>query len=254
MIVHAHFKQKNGDDPTIDWLMARVGVVTASEFDNLITPKGKIKTGEGPKTYLHRKLAETWQGAPLDAFQSFAMGQGSLLESEALPYLQTRYDLDVQTVGLVTTDDGRAGCSPDGLIFNADFKKDGPTQLKECPIWSGVEIKAPELPTQIKYLLAGCCPDDYYAQVQGCMMVTGCSSWHFLSYRRRMPAFHLIVHRDEEFITNLTEALAEFYVNFDAALAHLTEINGGPPDNKHRGNVPFPKREQTSAEMVDYKV
>jgi hypothetical protein len=45
-----------------DWLQVRAGIPTCSEFDALISPLGKIRTGEGPQTYLARKLAEKWIG------------------------------------------------------------------------------------------------------------------------------------------------------------------------------------------------
>ena len=47
---------------SIEWMQARAGIPTASEFDNLVTPKWEVRTGQMPKTYLARKLAEWWQG------------------------------------------------------------------------------------------------------------------------------------------------------------------------------------------------
>ena len=36
---------------SVEWHAARMGVVTASEADCLVTPKWKVKEGAGPGTY-----------------------------------------------------------------------------------------------------------------------------------------------------------------------------------------------------------
>jgi hypothetical protein len=241
MKISAHFQQKNGGDPTVEWMLARVGIVTASEMDNLITPEGKMRTGDTPKTYMYKKIAERWIGGGLASFNSFSMEQGQILEEKALPYAAVKYDLDIQQVGFITTNDGMVGCSPDGLIgFDANWLKDSPTPYNTMRGGeSGIEIKCPELHTHIKYLLAGELPKDYVAQVQGSMYVTGCPTWHFLSYRRNMPPLHLVIERDEKFQANLKTALDSFMKQYFAELARLITINGGEPDNKTRGIVPF---------------
>jgi Na+/alanine symporter len=55
---------------SVEWMQARSGIPTASEFDALVTPKWKVKTGDGPKTYLAKKLAEWWLGGPLASFNT----------------------------------------------------------------------------------------------------------------------------------------------------------------------------------------
>jgi hypothetical protein len=251
MIVHAHFKQKNGDDPTFEWLQARVGVVTASEVGNLVTDAGEIRKGEMPKSYLYRKLAETWQGAPLDSFQGFAMGQGALLESEALPQAELLYDVSARQVGFITTDDGRFGCSPDGIDFcDAIFNDDKPTRLNPYDSFTGLEIKCPELPTHIKYLVQGVLPPEYAPQVQMSMLVTGCPDWHFMAYRRKLPTFHLIVHRDEKFQKAISDALEAFWTTFQAGLAKLTDLNGGVRPKPLERPTPIPLRESENPDLI----
>ncbi len=198
-----------------EWIEARCAIPTASEFHNLITPKGKIRDGEMPKSYLARKLAEKW-GGPLPGFGSWAMDNGNILEGEALPYVEFEYNWQVQRVGFITTDDGRVGCSPDGLI--GDF--------------GGIEVKCPEAPTHVRYLMARGIPDDYAAQVQGSMFVTGRKQWTFLSYRRHYPP--LIVHAvpDEEFQESLASALMLFCNDLQQSWDYLVELNGGPPPRR----------------------
>lgn len=199
---------------SVDWLIARAGVVTASEVDALVSPTGKIRTGDGVKTYLHRKLTERWTGGPLPVLQGiFDVQQGEILEQRARPAFTIHTGIEVETVGFITSDDGRIGCSPDALIGNQ----------------SGCEIKCPTMPVQIGYLLGGQLPSDYIAQVQFSMYVTGCKTWHFFSYNRRLPPFHLLIERDEKYQDALHDALGEFLEALDDGMARLTKINGGPP-------------------------
>jgi hypothetical protein len=198
---------------TQEWFQARAGIPTASELDNLVSPTWEIRKGETPKTYLARKLAERWLGYPLQSFGgSGATEQGSIKEEEAIPALEFEYDWKIQRVGFVTTDDGRVGCSPDGLLLDG-----------------GIEVKCPEAHTHVKYLLASDLPKDYATQVQGSMFVTGAEWWKFLSYCRSMPKLLLTIERDPKAQAVLAEALAEFNANLDAKYARLCEINGGPP-------------------------
>lgn len=207
MIINPHPQQ------SVEWMVARAGLPTASEFDNLVTPKFKVKTGQGVETYLHKKLAEAWIGGPIASLNVFDVEQGRILEEEALPWYELAYDTTIKRVGLVTTDDGRAGCSPDGMF------EDG----------TGIEIKCPAIHTHVGYLLDGTLPEDYGPQVHGSMFVTGAKRWTFLSYRRKLPALVLTIERDEKIQEAIAESVAGFLKRFDEAMAQLIEINGGPP-------------------------
>lgn len=198
---------------SLEWLALRSGIPTASEADALITPLWKIKTGDGPRTYVIEKATEWWQGGPLPSFQSFAMEQGSILESEAIPWLELAYDVSVRRVGFITTDDSLCGCSPDGLLSDDE----------------GCEIKAPQAPAHVRYLLDGKLPKDYEVQVHFSLFVTGAKRWRFVSYRRGFPNLVLTIERDEEKIEVIQEALENFHRDFNIAKERLTEINGGPP-------------------------
>lgn len=189
-----------------EWLQARVGKVTASEADQLLTPAFEMRTGEMPKTYLARKLAEHVLGRPLEGFSSFVTEQGEMLEHEARAWFQFEYaQHKVRQVGFVEHDDGRSGCSPDALLDD-----DG-----------GLEIKAPQPTNHVRYLLDGTLPKDYAVQVHFSMFVTGRPWWMFVSYRRKFRPFVLRVERDEMIIGAVRHTLESFYDKFDAALAKL---------------------------------
>lgn len=195
-----------------EWLQARLGIATASEMHNLVTPLGKIKTGGAVDTYLYTKLAEKWVGRPLVTFSGGFMEQGSIREEEAIPWLEFSHDMTIHRVGFITSDDVLIGCSPDGLIEERE---------------QGVEIKCPAPNTHIKYLLDGELPEEYRMQVQGSMLVTGFKTWRFLSYTRGFPPLLLTVQRDEKAIQALSEALTAFNSRLADGWARLVELNGG---------------------------
>jgi len=187
---------------SLEWLQLRLAKVTASEADQLVTPLWKVKTGAAPQTLLYRKLAEKATGSPCeDAFESFAMAEGKLLEPEAIAYLELMEGVKVDRVGFVETDDGRAGCSPDGLIGDNN----------------GLELKCPRPQKHIEYLMAGVLPSEYAAQVHWSMMVCERPRWTFLSYARGFPPLIVKVPRDPAAQASMAVALATFNAAFDAA-------------------------------------
>lgn len=195
-----------------DWRLLRIGRVTASALDAIVTPQFVIRKGETPYTYLCRKLAEQFKGRPLDDedFSTYDTEQGQMLEDEARKLYCFGYKPKGERLidaGFVEHDDGRFGCSPDALI--------GET--------SGLEIKCPKFKTHVKYLLNGTLPDEYAAQVHGSLYATGRPSWVFMSYARGFPPFVLKVERDEKICATIRDALAAFYKRFDEAMTKLRE-------------------------------
>lgn len=199
------------------WLEARAGLVTASEADALVSPTYKVRDSEGVEAYVCRKLAEKWCG-PLPQPKVWQMEQGNILQDEAIPWYAFEFGVKVETPGLFTTDDGRAGCSPDGVVTLEHFKR-------------GLEIKCPSSPIHVAYLLAGKVPPDYRVQVQFSLWVTGFQSWEFVSYRRQFPPLILTVEPDGKAQEAIEKALEQFYEKFDASWATLVKLNDGkePP-------------------------
>ena len=110
---------------------ASSGIPTAqSEFHCIVgnttgelsRPKGKKDgLGEVAKKYAYRLVAETLLGRPLEKAPGtpWAMERGKRLEPLAVEQYSFTHDVEVRRVGFVTTDDGRIGCSPDGLIIGS---------------------------------------------------------------------------------------------------------------------------------------
>ncbi len=199
-----------------EWLQARLGIVTASECDALVSPTFKIRTGQGHETYLHKKVCERLLGFSSNNGSSFAMDNGSILEHEAIPWFSFEYNLDVQRVGLCLTDDGKAGASPDGLIG-----EDG-----------GIEIKCPSPEVHLGYMIANKVPEIYLTQLHMSLWVTGRKFWYFVSYSRQFQPMVLRVERDEEACDIIDLAVTKFNERMDAVCTQLTQkqalrINSG---------------------------
>jgi len=191
-----------------EWKKARLGIPTASTLSQLVTPEGKLRTGQGPETFLYRKLCERLLGYSNDDANSYDMEQGAVLEREARGWYAFERDADVSEVGFCLTDDGRVGASPDGLVGT-----DG-----------GLEIKcfAPE--NSLRTLLSGEVPKDYVIQVQASLWVTGRAWWDFLSYSRQWPALIVRVEPDPKMQRSIRLALELFYKKYDALLARITAM------------------------------
>lgn len=190
---------------TEPWYAARRGLVTASEIDKLITPKWKVRTGDGPEKYLFQKLAEKSVGWTPDSFQSRAMDAGNIAEKVALPWFNFTYNSNARAVGFCLGDDLKTGCSPDGLIGEH----------------SGLELKHPIHPTHLQYLSDGVVPDDYVGQVQFSMYVTGRKEWEFVSWSKVFDALRIQVKIDPVAQAAIAEALDGFFKKFDPLLAKL---------------------------------
>ncbi len=196
---------------TLEWTKLHFGIPTASGLDNLLTPEFELRKGEMPKTYVYKKVTETLQGRPLIdlSASSFMLEQGMIIEEEARPWYALEYDKKIKQVGFITTDDGRFGCSPDGLILN-----------DEC----GLEIKSPAAHTHVKYLVNGALPKEYVAQVYGSMFVTGFKKWVFVSYRRGFPALVLEILSDRAAMDQIAKAVDSFHSEFDRAMQRIQNI------------------------------
>ncbi len=196
---------------TLEWIRLHFGIPTAACLDQLLTPEFELRKGEMPKTLIYKKVAEVIQNRPMIDLDksSFMMEQGMILEEEARPWFELEYDKKIRQVGFITTDDGRAGCSPEGMI-----------EGEEC----GIEIKCPAAHTHVKYLVNGALPKEYAAQVLGSMFVTGFKKWMFVSYRRGFPALVLEIQRDEKAMSAIANAVDSFHLDFDYAMKRISNI------------------------------
>lgn len=190
-----------------EWLQARIGVVTASCMDQIITPKTR-KPSSSQDKYLRTLLAEWLLGQPIDTFQSEWMVRGSEMEDEAVARYEFEHDAETSRVGLCLRDDGKVGASPDRLIGT-----DGV-----------LEIKVPSIETHVGYMLNNdALRDAYFVQVQGELLVTGRAWGDLVSYHPILPSVRVRIEPDADFVDTLSPILAEFVTRLDEAKERLAE-------------------------------
>lgn len=185
------FKVNNCTQGSDEWHRLRWERITASDFDKIITPSGKLSTQwEG---VVDTKIALQLINGHEEGFEpveTMAMTRGHSLEQEALEFFNYTYGYKFEKVGFIDSGEGY-GCSPDGIDFGDNV---------------GIELKCPLAKNHVSYLRRGF-PVKYKAQVQGAMLVTGFSSWVFGSYHPEMPGLCVVVERDEPYILELKKNL-----------------------------------------------
>lgn len=196
MIVHNDIVQGS-----TQWLALRSGIPTASNFDRILTPKGKPSTSA--ETYLHELLAERILGRPILKAVTTWMSRGSQTEAEAVAYYESLRDLDTTKIGFVTNDTGTIGASPDRLVGEDGI----------------LEIKVPKESTHTRYLLSGAVGDEYWPQIQGQLWITERAWVDIMSYCPEMPEAVVRVARDGAYIDRLAAAVGAFSAELERLAA-----------------------------------
>lgn len=175
-----------------EWIQARLGIPTASEFSKIVTTKG-LKSAQS-NDYMNKLLAEWLLNAPVSSYTNDWMERGHEVEDEARQFYSFTQDTEVKQVGIVYKDERKLiASSPDGL-----------------PNDGGLELKCPAPGTHVKYLLGGKLPTEYVIQVQGNLYVTGREWWDFMSYYPGLQPFIIRAYRDEELIKKMDSYLNKF--------------------------------------------
>lgn len=179
-----------------EWLAARLGIPTATGFENIVTATGK-KSASYIK-YMAELIEESILGGG-DTFKSGFMERGNQLEPQARAAYEFLTGNDVIQVGGVYLNENRdVMVSPDGLI----------PSLKK-----GLEIKCPKMSTHIRYLLEGGVPAEYVIQVQANLWVTGYETWDFVSYcpeYQKQTIYLFTAARDEKLMKAFDEHIPKF--------------------------------------------
>lgn len=179
-----------------EWLAARLGIPTATGFENIVTATGK-KSASYIK-YMAELIEESILGGG-DTFKSDFMERGNKLEPQARAAYEFLTGNDViQVGGVYLNEDREVMVSPDGLI----------PELKK-----GLEIKCPKMSTHIRYLLEGGVPAEYVIQVQANLWVTGYKTWDFISYcpeYQKQPFYLFTVERDEKLMAAFDKEIPAF--------------------------------------------
>lgn len=187
-----------------EWEKEKLGKPSASNCSKILTNDGKpSKQREG---YLYELAGEAITGQKANGYKNGFMEEGQIREQEAVDCFGLIKNCEIKRVGVVYKDEQRKFlCSPDGII-------DG----KE-----GFECKNPLAKTQVKYLLDGDIPSEYFGQVQFSLYVTGFKKWHFFSYVPNMKPLHVICKPDAKFQTALEVELKKFVEDLETIVNKL---------------------------------
>lgn len=192
-----------------EWHWSRLGIPTASQFGRIVSTKTR-KPLAGAETLMHELLAEWLIGMPLGAGTSNFMIRGTEMEPHAVDYYELQRNVSTVPVGVCMRDDRMVACSPDRLIDD-----DG-----------GLEIKCPGAKQHVANLLG--MGDDYFAQVQGNIWLTGRKWWDLLSYHPEIPCAIVRVPRDEAYIAALASGVDQFIADLLAARRALIDQGAEP--------------------------
>lgn len=183
----------NCDQNSAEWIAARAGVVTASEFSTVMA-KGK----GGGESVTRRKYMLTLTGeriagaSPFERYTNAGMDRGHEYEEPARDLYSLVKGNDVTRVGFMRRSD--VGYSPDGLIGSDGL----------------LEIKTKLYHLHLECLLRDEVPSDHKAQCQGGLWVSGRDWLDFVSYSPGLPLFIKRVHRDEAYIARIKVEVDEF--------------------------------------------
>jgi hypothetical protein len=194
---------------TDEWLMLRLGIPTASGFDQIITPK-TLRPSESSKRYMAFLLAEWIFNGPLETPETPWMERGKELEDEAVRAYAFETECEPEPAGFFTTDDGRIGASPDRIV---------PARNRL------LEIKCVKPEIHVGYMLNGV-DEKYMTQLQGQLWVCEYAAVDIQSYCPGFPTVVMSVFRNEDYIAKLSAAVRKFSDDLEAAKVTLQERYG----------------------------
>lgn len=189
---------------THEWFAVRMGIPTASQFATIMASGRGGGESKTRKTYLYKLAGEILTGEPMDSFSNHHMERGREMEAEARQFYAFMFDAEPQQVGFITN--GPKGCSPDSLLGN-----DGMLEVK---------TKLPHL--MLAAHEQGGFPAEHKAQCQGQLWVAEREWVDLICYWPRMRPLTVRAYRDEEFISQLSDAVDQFNDELAALVAKYT--------------------------------
>lgn len=179
MIVHEH------EQNSPEWLAARLGIPTASRAKDLVTSTGA--PSKSVDRYAEELAIELYTGASASSFQGNTHTEfGHEMEPKARAWYAFERDVDPVSVGFVTDDLKRFGCSPDDLINN-----DGLAEYKNLPVG---HVKA-----LLYWNKNNKPPTDYVSQCHMQMLVSDRAWCDLVYYSETLPRLICRIERDAKF-------------------------------------------------------
>ena len=210
VIKHNPIILRSMEQGSLEWIMARLGRVTASNMHKLLTG-GEGKTRD---SYLLEIASEIISGVPSEKINTWDMVRGNTLEPYAIQAYEVMTGLEVERVGLIYLNkDKRIAASPDGLTSRG-----------------GVEVKCPNPKNHMRTIIEGKNPKKHAAQLQTNLWVSGAETWDYVSFCpefKQCPIFIIPAQRDEVMIDRIRTASEEAVYKIDEYVKMAT---GEPVD------------------------
>jgi predicted phage-related endonuclease len=203
---HIHCDFEQGSER---WLQARCGLLTASEFDRILTPTLKIADNVKERAHLWEMAAQRITGYVEPQYISDAMLRGQ--EDEIIARdLYSKHFAKVEQCGFVTNNKWgfTIGCSPDGLVGD-----DGLIEVKS-------RCQKYQIQTLCEHLESGTIPEEYILQVQGELLVTERKWCDFISFCGGLPMVTIRVFPDAQIQNAIVDAAAKFESRINETIAN----------------------------------
>lgn len=193
---------------TDEWLNLRLGVITASNINVIVTPTGKATKNAAMRAYACELASQREMQIVEENYQSWDMMRGHIQEDIARDVYSDNY-APVSECGFITNDNYGfiIGCSPDGLVGD-----DG-----------GIEIKSRKAKFQVATIIAGEMDKEYLNQVQTFLLVSGREWVDFVQYSNGMPLYVERVYVDELRRSFIVKAIMAFEEEIEAIRASYRE-------------------------------
>jgi predicted phage-related endonuclease len=194
VVYHADVDQGSGL-----WMQMRCGLLTASEFDRILTPTLKIANNAKERAHCWELAAQRITNYVEPQYVSDSMLRGHEDEIRARD-LYSKHYAPVREVGFVTNSKWgfTLGCSPDGLV--------GDDGLIECKS-RGQKF---QVQTIVEHYADGTVPEDFILQVQGQLLITGRKWCDLLSYSGGLPMVTMRIEPDPVVQDAIIEAAGKF--------------------------------------------
>jgi hypothetical protein len=207
------------DQGSTRWLEARCGLLTASEFDRIITPTLKVADNVKSRAHLWEMAAQRITQYVEPQYVSDAMLRGQEDEILAREDYAKRFS-PVQVCGFVTNDKWgfTLGCSPDGLV--------GDDGLIECKS-SCQKLHVQRL---TEHYESGDPPEEFMLQVQGLLLITERKWCDLLLRCGGLPQKRIRIEPDAQIQNAILDAAAKFEARINEAVATWQALVAGDPD------------------------
>lgn len=199
-----------------EWFEARLGVLTASEVNKIITAKTlKVASNDKERQHVYEIAAQRISQYVEPTYVGDAMMRGHADEMEAC-ILYAKEIAPVSNVGFITNSKWgfTLGYSPDGLV--------GPDGLLECKS----RIQKYQVQTMVEHVVDGksaSIPDEFMLQCQTGLLVSERKWIDFISYSGGLPMIVIRVYPDPEIQAAVINAATEFELRVQAVVNKFRE-------------------------------